>query len=628
VIHFEHPLALWLALPWLAFGLYFWRLQYRAWRWIEARVAARFRPLLSRYDRRSLPRHMLLLLLAGLLLIAAAARPSTAGDAEVAAADGPLVLVFDASASMYAEDVAPLSAGEEAPKNRLELARRFARRLLAGLPPGREIALVSFSGVATVHLPPTADRPLVLEAITALEAHTFYQSSGSSFGRALDAVVHFAGDRAPGLQAVMLSDGELPEGFEDAYDEPLKALERQGVPVHAVAVGSAEGESRVIYDFRDVAAKKSERRVLAEYHTRRADEHLRRMARRTGGSFAVAGPGAVATLRQAILSSRGGGRTASAGRRDRSALPLLAFLLLFVADGLLAGRRPPAATAFDLDRIVAAPAPTAARGGGRGPAAVLLAIALLVAGCDSPLWYAHLANERGLALDALGRHDDARPHFERSIALLARPTIPTYNLARSRARAEDWSAAHDLYQRALQLDPELASAHHDDGVVLYRWGEAERDPRGCRLERTRDLWQAALRRFAGAVELDGDDGPVGRGAADNRRVLIRRLLEVEKRIAAPPEDCPSPPPAGGGDGTGDGGASGGQQPPPPQSPEPQTPQPADAGAPLSAAERQQIRQALERIAGERLSGGKYYRRTGPEQFPRAAWQEPQPVIWW
>lgn len=104
MIAFEHPMVLLLALPWVVFWWWLARLQKRAFGWIEDNVAERFRSTLSLYTRRSLRGRLFALLAMGLLLAVAGARPVTSGEAEVTAAGGRLLVIFDASASMYAND--------------------------------------------------------------------------------------------------------------------------------------------------------------------------------------------------------------------------------------------------------------------------------------------------------------------------------------------------------------------------------------------------------------------------------------------------------------------------------------------------------------------------------------------
>lgn len=613
----------------------FWRFaaaQRRTVAWIDAHAAPRFRGGLTRYSRRNLVPHLVLLFLLGLGLVAAAAGPVAPGEATVTAAEGRVVLLLDASASMAAQDptVAPTAGGAD---HRFARAKTIALELVEELA-GWRFALATFSGVAAYELPMTAERALVADAVRWSELHTVYRSSGSDFTAALDAALHLAAAGGPGAQVVLISDGEAPRPEDARFDEPLAALADGRVPVHTVAVGSVEGEGRVIWDFRDVVAGLEERRELGQFTTRRVERHLRRMARRSGGSFALDAPGVTtvlaAELRRRQESGEAGRGTVADVRAQRDLAPawLALFLAVFVVEALLFDRRrPPRAAGFDLDRLGPAGAEPAARRlrapsrRGRLLAAAVL-LGLFGAGCaDSPLQRAHHENERGIVLDAFGRHDAAAVHYRRSIGHGVRAEVPTHNLARSRTLAGAWSEAHDLYQQALELDPGLEEALYDDGVALWGWGVAERDPRGCQLERTRELWQAAHGRFA-ATRLA--DGTLAKRAAANERHVAAALAEIERLIAEPPPECAAPPPpegeeqeeqAGGDEGDGGGGGAGGDE-------------AAGGGGGGAPPSEEDVRQALQRIGEQREAEGRYLRRTGAEQFPRAAWEDPDPELWW
>lgn len=637
MIDIEHPLALWLAVPWLVAGWWFAIRQLRAVEWLRAHVSERFRALLSAYSARSLRWHLFLLIAMGLLLIVAGGRPTISGRGEGGAEGGRVLLIFDGSASMKATDV-------EGFETRFEMARQIAAGLVTELGDYR-FALASYSGVATFHLPTTGDRTLFEEALRTIEVHNFYQNTGSSLTAALDAVFNFIDDREPAaLQVVLLSDGELP--FPEEYDEPLKALAEREISVHTVAIGSAEGEGRLIFDFNDVVAKKEEPRVLREYKTRRVDDDLSRISKRTGGLFTVGSAKTVEALAGAIT-----GRPAATSRiddaearTDLAVWPLGAFFVLFLLDSLVIfqhRRRP--GFEFDVERLGEPRATPAARrkAGSGNPALSLLAVVVLGLGCDSPLWWAYKENEAGITNDGLGRHEAARRHYERSIGYRIRPEVPTYNLARSATLREDYAEAHDLYQQALLLDPELAEAYFNDGIALFRWGEAERDPRGCELARTLDLWRQALGRFETTIGHAGS-GELAERARAGSLYLSRKIAELKELVANPPAECAQPPPessaAGGGEGGGGGGDGGNSPPPPSGSPPPGAAPPPSGGAsgdspageppPLGGDELEQIRQELERIAGQSREPGKFHRRTGPEQFGKESWSNPQAEIWW
>lgn len=660
MIRFEQPLMLLLAVPWLWLGLRFARVQHRACRWIWSHVAERHRPRLTLLTPRNLWPQTALLLLIGLLLIAATARP-TRGGGTVRETTGRVVLVLDASASMRASDVEIPDAASGQRQDRFELARGIARELVGRLD-GFRFALVSFSGAATVQLPMTADRALAEEALRVVEIHNFYRRSGSSFAAALDRVLSFVEEGRNDLQAVLLSDGEPP--FEEAFDQPLAALAARGVPVHAVALGSLEGQTREIYDLRDILAETEKPGVLREFTTRRVDRHLARIARDTDGRFEVAEGGdiepLVESLARALRRQAQESESTREGARADPSVVLLALVLLGLAVETLVPRsalRGP--VRFDLRRLG-----TRRGSGARAAVFVLAAVSsplalLTVNACagDDPATLANIENEKGIEADRVALRPVARTHYERSRAYGVRPEIPTYNLARSVFLQHDYSEAHELYQQALEIAPDLPEAHYNDGHALYRWGVAERDPQGCHLLRTLELWQAAETRFATALELydrfDGPGSPDSERSQANLRFMRERIDRIQQLLAKPPPECSDKPPGqplgalqgGGGEsrGGGEGTPRGGEpqenaesprqedgsppDPPPDENPE-QSPPQAPGGAPLTPEEVEQIAQALERLREQGREGSKFHRRTRAEQFPAESWKDPDREIWW
>jgi Ca-activated chloride channel family protein len=116
-------------------------------------------PTLLKRPQRSRNRLLTGLQLAALtLLLLAAARPLAAPPLPVNRA--AVVIAFDASRSMLADDVEP---------TRLDQARAYAERFVAQAPPGTRIGLASFSDIASVLVPPTTDRTTLLEALAGIE---------------------------------------------------------------------------------------------------------------------------------------------------------------------------------------------------------------------------------------------------------------------------------------------------------------------------------------------------------------------------------------------------------------------------------------------------------------------------
>ncbi|MEO1087695.1 MAG: vWA domain-containing protein, partial [Acidobacteriota bacterium] len=349
------PHWLLLALPRLALVWLATRRERSAFRWLERRVGERFRPSYTAFaSERAVRRRGWWLSALGVLLAVAAAGPSFDGEVEVKAEGSDVVILLDASQSMYATDVDSADGDDDDKVDRFTAAVELARRAVEALPDHR-FAIFTFSGAAAPEMAMTSDRVLIEDALFHAEPHTIYQSPGSSFAAALDVVLPFTGD-GRSLQALILSDGEQP--FAEDYGEALAALVGAGVPVHAAAVGTREGQGR---SYKDV--DEDEREFKVDYTTRRVDRHLEEMADRTGGVFTVAASyrddvGSAATAVAKGLRSHPGGygpldRELASGDRgvDRGRWALGVFLLLFLVDVAVgARRRRPPPPGFDLDR--------------------------------------------------------------------------------------------------------------------------------------------------------------------------------------------------------------------------------------------------------------------------------------
>jgi Ca-activated chloride channel family protein len=176
--------------------------------------------------RRHVPAAALLLMFA--LLVVGFARPTA--EVQVPRERATIMVAFDVSASMDATDVAP---------NRFEVAKQAARQFVQGLPERFNLGLVSFSGSASVAVPPTLDRQAVLDALDRLST-----DSGTAIGEAvftsLEAIASLdTEEQAPPAHIVLLSDGSNTTG-RMVSEAAAEAVSR-GVPVTTIAYGTPEG---------------------------------------------------------------------------------------------------------------------------------------------------------------------------------------------------------------------------------------------------------------------------------------------------------------------------------------------------------------------------------------------------
>jgi Ca-activated chloride channel family protein len=177
------------------------------------------------------------------ILFVALARPET--ELDQGRREGTVILAFDVSASMKADDLAP---------TRMQAAKRAARTFVANQPRSIRIGVVSFANASFVVQPPTRQQEEVLEAINRLAP-----SGGTSVGQGIlaslnaiagepipiDAEALAAGAPQPGVEflgssaIVMLTDGE-----DTSQLDPLAVAEiaaDSGVRVYPIGVGSAAG---------------------------------------------------------------------------------------------------------------------------------------------------------------------------------------------------------------------------------------------------------------------------------------------------------------------------------------------------------------------------------------------------
>lgn len=166
------------------------------------------------------------------LAVVAIARP-VERTVENTTTQGRILVLFDVSLSMMADDVDP---------TRFEAAQRAARNFVDAVDPGVEIGLIGFSGSVSVDVNPTLDRATMHRGIDNLEL-----AESTAIGDALSAgtklLVNAADPNAdpdlpPGVM-VLLSDGETTVGrlTSDGAAEAAEA----GIPVYTIAFGTDGG---------------------------------------------------------------------------------------------------------------------------------------------------------------------------------------------------------------------------------------------------------------------------------------------------------------------------------------------------------------------------------------------------
>ena len=225
-----------------------------------------------------------LLMLGGLtILVLALARPQSVIG--IPRFEGTVILSFDVSGSMAADDVAP---------TRIEAAKAAARAFVARQPPSILVGVTAFSDSGFSMLVPTDDATEVLAAIDRLEPER-----GTSVARGI----------ISSLTAIAAAEQDPEAGYytnRSPDPMPLPPIVEPGTAVPAVIVLLTDGENNVQPDPLAAAAAAAERgiRVFAVgvgteegttievegfvVHSRLDEPMLRRIAELSGGAYYAA----------------------------------------------------------------------------------------------------------------------------------------------------------------------------------------------------------------------------------------------------------------------------------------------------------------------------------------------------
>ncbi len=331
-MRFAQPEFLWLlwALP-LLWAVFWWNRD-RARRKTAAFTgeALESRLVLGRNDRRRALRSGLRLLLLSQIILSLARPQWGASELELEQEGIDLVVALDVSRSMLAEDIKP---------SRLLRAKVELSDLLSRLD-GDRVGLVFFAGAAFPQCPLTVDYAAARLFLSQAEP-TMIGSQGTHLEAALRTSLELFDEEKGAYRAILLvTDGE---DFATGVEEVMRDLVKEGVAVFPVGLGSVDGAPIPVFD---------ERRRRNGYlrgpndevvMTRLEEAPLLELARRTGGIYVRAGSSGFDLARLSAgletLQSRSYQATRVSSYQERFAWPLVAALLLFFFEPLLADRR-------------------------------------------------------------------------------------------------------------------------------------------------------------------------------------------------------------------------------------------------------------------------------------------------
>jgi Ca-activated chloride channel homolog len=232
------------ASPWLLLWLVLVPVAVIGYRALERRRAARAdawsRPamlpnIVGRRPQRLRHIPVVLFLIGLTFLLVGFARPQRSLG-KVHGAAGTIVLAFDVSGSMAANDVRP---------TRIGAARGVALRFLSQLPSRFRVGVVTFGTKVHLAVGPTFDRKSVIAALPDSITPRSGTRIGDGLDQAVSAVVEAVGQGYPGDpsrlgEVVLFSDGVQTAGGPTPAQAANTAY-LNGVPISTVAVGTRKG---------------------------------------------------------------------------------------------------------------------------------------------------------------------------------------------------------------------------------------------------------------------------------------------------------------------------------------------------------------------------------------------------
>ena len=327
---FGTPLHLWalILVPALV-GLFWWAHGVRRRKlheFLAPLLAARLTPSVST-QRRLVKEGMVALALAIVLL--AAARPQWGYTWEKLERRGiELVIVFDTSLSMLAQDAAP---------NRLERAKLELKELVTLLQ-GDQVALVPFAGQPIVLCPMTLDYRTLELFLTQMSTDSV-PLPGTYVGTAVKQALELFRGTNPDSKAILL----ITDGEDHGADPVAAANEAAKVGVRIFAIGLGSGNPVPIpLDPAGVDLKKDlDGKLVA---TTLDEATLREMTRITGGSYVRSAtgdlnvPALYREIREKTIPQELRGKRAQRWEERFQGLVVLAFVVL-VVEALIDERR-------------------------------------------------------------------------------------------------------------------------------------------------------------------------------------------------------------------------------------------------------------------------------------------------
>ncbi|HYL28667.1 MAG TPA: VWA domain-containing protein [Gemmatimonadales bacterium] len=439
--------------------------------------------------RRRLARHLLRLAALALLVVALARPQLGQHPALIARAGRDVLVLLDLSRSM---NVADAAGG-----TRLAAAKRIADSLAAASP-GDRLGLVVFGGSAFLQLPLTDDHDAFRRFVEAAGTDDVGDPSTDIAAPLAAAAKAFEHEGEAGTRAaVLLSDGE---SAEDGLDVALGRLEREGVPVLAIGVGTAQG-GPVPADSSEAPEPYHRDHIGRVVISHLEEGTLRRAAERTGGAYAAwDDPAGLRSLGETLarIETRPIGIRKARKPAERFQWPLAISVLLLLVEGAV-----PLAARRKRGGLLATRPPVEA-------AAALVLLAALLAGCSSAAWDARRAEREYDAGDWAGAYQA----FEQALDAAGNPVF-AFNAGNALYRQKHYDKAAGRWRGTLGEARFRQRSAYNLGNAAVRSAEDATGP-------AKDsLLDAAVAAYEDALRLD----PRDRDAKWNLEIALRRRGE-------------------------------------------------------------------------------------------------------
>lgn len=242
MIELENLKVLFFLLPLLLVCLIGFQIHKKSLEWIDQNISSRFRKNFTKYEKILYLRiHIVIYFFLILILAFSTSAPFLVGEINVTDNSGKIFILLDGSFSMLPDDTFTNPKTGKKPYDRLAEEQEFAEELV-DLLPEYSFGVLSFSQFPVLHSNITKDLVQIKTIIRTMLLHNF-ENTGTSYKSVLKELIRLYFEIDDSIQIVLLTDGEVPKGYEENLEEEISIFKKNKIPVHTVGIGSEKGGS-------------------------------------------------------------------------------------------------------------------------------------------------------------------------------------------------------------------------------------------------------------------------------------------------------------------------------------------------------------------------------------------------